>query len=75
MFRFRKVYIHIIYRFYMDKLKEKIRPIVVNMKFESLKSFKGKVKEFGTGGAHIIFSTDYLGYEVAVVPLRKIKNG
>jgi putative transposon-encoded protein len=59
----------------MDKIKESSRPLVVNMKFEALKSFKGEVKKFGTGGAHIVFSTDYLGYEVAVVPIKKISGG
>lgn len=57
----------------MDKTKESTRPIIVNMKFKALKSLKGEVKEFGTGGAHIPFSVDYIGYEVAIVPIRRIK--
>lgn len=74
MFAFGKVYIFNPYGFYMDKTNKSTRPIIVNMKFEALKSFKGEVKEFGTGGAHIVFSTDYLGYEVAIVPIKKIND-
>ena len=42
---------------------------------QALESLKGKVKKFGDGGAHIPFSADYIGYEVAVVPIRRIENG
>jgi len=58
----------------MGKINRKIRPIIVNMKFQALESLKGNVKKFGDGGAHIPFSADYIGYEVAVVPIRRIKN-
>lgn len=75
MFRFRNIYILNPYRFYMVKIKASTRPIIVNMKFEALKALKGQVKAFGTGGAHIIFTTDYIGYEVAIVPIKRIKNG
>ena len=57
----------------MGKNKE-VKPIKINFGIDAPEALKGEVKNFGTGGAHIIFNKNYVGYEVLVIPLKKIKN-
>lgn len=58
----------------MDKGKVSTRPIKIAIEIDAPEAHKGEVKNFGTGGAHIIFSKDYVGYEVLVVPIKKLEN-
>jgi hypothetical protein len=58
----------------MDKIELSSRPITLDFQVRAPEVRTGKVTGFGTGGAHIVFSKDYLNYEVLIIPLKKVKE-
>lgn len=55
----------------MEKTKTMTRPVKININIEAPEAHKRIVTSIGTGGAHISFLKEYLGYEVLIIPLKK----
>ena len=54
----------------MEKTPKKVHNVKVTTEIKAKEILEGKVAKFGAGGAHIIFSSKYVGWEVVVIPIK-----
>jgi len=58
----------------MAKVSKKVRDVRIITEIKAREVHEGKVTKFGNGGAHIIFSSKYIGKEVIIIPVEDAKN-